>query len=202
MAFEDVRWDDYFRSSPSVILDVGAWNAHDAIAFKRKYPPASVYAFEAGIDNYNKCRIACRRAGVLLINAAVCDRDGEVSFVETAENHSSSGSLLKPTELCKQRYPFIIFKDPEMVNAVRVDSFCSLNKIAAVDLLHMDVQGSEKRVIEGIGPIRPYLIFAETCAFDEYESGTTKAEFDKMLNGLGYEIAAEHPHDTLYRYAR
>ena len=85
------------------------------------------------------------------------------------------------------------------VQIVRLDTFCELNNIDHIDYLHIDVQGAEKFVIEGLGILKPYFIFAETCEFATYESGITTEEFDSYMNNLGYEIVKRFRDDTLYK---
>jgi hypothetical protein len=82
---------------------------------------------------------------------------------------------------------------------VRLDTFCELNNIDRIDYLHIDVQGGEHHVIKGLGKYRPYFIFAETCEFGTYESGTSLEEFEDELAMMGYEIFAKFRDDTMYK---
>ncbi len=85
------------------------------------------------------------------------------------------------------------------VQVVRLDTFCELNKINNIDYLHMDVQGGEHNVIKGLGNYRPYFIFAETCEFGTYETGTTLESFESDLFSMGYEVVNRFRDDTLYK---
>jgi hypothetical protein len=73
------------------------------------------------------------------------------------------------------------------------------NNIDHIDYLHIDVQGNEHSVIKGLGNYRPYFIFAETCEFDTYESGTSLEKFELDLQDMGYEAIKRFRDDTLYK---
>jgi FkbM family methyltransferase len=188
-----------------IIFDIGAHNFGDSINMKNNFPNAKVYAFEPDSFNILKYSNLAKQSGVLVFDYAMSDEEGEVIFYNSetmkGKEWSCSGSILKPVtvngtnEGLHEGLLYNLTGHP--VKAITFKSFCDNNQIIP-DVVHMDVQGAETKVIKGIGEYRPKIIFAETCEFNVYETNTNLEEFDKLMFSLGYEIVERLPTDTLY----
>ena len=208
MSSFNLQWINQYNLNKSnlVIFDIGAHNFSDSINFKRNFPNASVYAFEADVVNVEKYGKNAEDNGVKVINFAMSDVNGEATFYnsETLNGNewTCSGSLMKPItkdgtkeEVC---HPGLLYNtDGYLVKTIKFETFCDENKITP-NVLHIDVQGAEKSVMSAVGKYRPELIFAETCEFDTYETNTNLKEFDDLMFSLGYEIKQRLEYDTLY----
>jgi len=186
------------------IFDVGAFNFDDSISFKKEFPKAKVYAFEA--FNYN-CQVYGNRAiqnGVDIYNVAVSDNNGETIFYNSTDLNgvqwTCSGSILKPSakEGVEIHQGLHYNKEGVKVQTVRLDDFCKSNKIENIDVIHMDVQGAEYYAIKGLGDLRPKILFCETCEYESYDGSLTLNDLDNLLSEMGYEIKERLIYDTLY----
>ena len=186
-----------------IIFDVGGCNFHDSLYLKQYFPHSEIYSFEPSKDNLNLYKQHADQAGILVAPVAVSNKNDTTIFYNSP-THNGSGSTLKPRVkdgTCEgiNHGGLLYDMNGYEVQIVRLDTFCELNNIDHIDYLHIDVQGAEKFVIEGLGSIRPYFIFAETCEFETYESGITTEQFDLYMNDLGYEIVKRFRDDTLYK---
>lgn len=184
---------------PRVLMDVGTWDAADAIELKVQCPDSRVIAFEACPDNYQWLleQGETKRRGVELFHYAVGDVDGVVDFHSNLDGNmpegrfGMSGSVLAPTERLKRDCPNLFFGVPRTVPAIRLDTFCRQQKIGLldIDLLHMDVQGAEAFVLNGLGDVRPRLVFLEVNEQSEaghYQGGVSGRILLGFLRLMGY----------------
>lgn len=198
----------YLGHQPKVILDVGTYDCGDAIRLKRAHPNARVIAFEASPDAH--ARIvdvgAAKAVGVEVVHAAVSNKQGALDFHSNTDardgNIGCSGSILEPTPHNLAKYPFLQFKDAVKVPAVRLDEFCAEHDIAHIDVVHMDVQGAEGYAIEGLGSLRPDMLFFEIDATDEYKGAVPLVELFTRLENWGYEKKWQGAHDALFVYRK
>lgn len=186
------------------IFDVGGCNFHDSRALRAHLPYANIFSFEPDKVNLEQYGEEAARDLINIVPVAVSDSDSEVMFYQSL-SHRASGSILKPKTKPGTTEGIIhpgLFFDLEgiPVQTIRLDTFCKLNNILSIDYLHIDVQGAEEKVIKGLGDLRPGFIFAETCEFGTYESGTTLEEFDKLMSDMGYSIVNRFRDDTLYKH--
>lgn len=186
-----------------VIFDIGGCNFHDSMYLKHHFQNSEIYSFEPNKDNLSVYKEAADLAGIIVVPVAVSNKNDVTKFYNSP-THNGSGSTLKPkvkdgTSEGINHAGLMYDMEGYEVQIVRIDTFCELNNIDHIDYLHIDVQGAEQLVIEGLGSIRPYFIFAETCEFETYESGITTEQFDSYMNSLGYEIVNRFRDDTLYK---
>jgi len=186
-----------------VIFDVGGCNFHDSLYLKQNFLNAEIYSFEPSLENLKTYKDYAESRGVIVVPVAVGAENDVVTFYNS-DTHNGSGSTLKPkvkdgTAEGVNHDGLLYNMEGYEVQIVRLDTFCQLNDIERIDYLHMDVQGGEHRVIKGLGKYRPYFIFAETCEFGTYESGTTLEAFESELEKLGYEVVNRFRDDTLYK---
>jgi FkbM family methyltransferase len=186
-----------------IIFDIGGCNFHDSLYLKHHFPNSEIYSFEPNEENLKIHRHKADQNGIFVVPVAVSNINDTTTFYNST-SHDGAGSTLKP--VVKKGTTEGIYHDGVYYNMdgyqvqiVRLDTFCEINNIDHIDYLHIDVQGAEKFVIEGLGKLRPYFIFAETCEFETYESGTTTEQFDFYMDSLGYEIVNRFRDDTLYK---
>lgn len=185
-----------------VIFDIGANNFEDSTRFKKHFPNAVVYAFEPLKSIAKKC--SCD--DINIIYSAVSDIDGEITFYPSqtygGKHWDGSGSICRPRTKPNTNeligYENLTFNlDGIIVPSTRLDTFCNKNNLHP-NVLHIDIQGAEQQALSSLGELRPKIIFAETCVFNIYETNTTKKDFNKFMNNLGYRIEKIYGHDTLY----
>jgi FkbM family methyltransferase len=198
----DFRMDwihEYMKKTPEVIFDVGAFNGEDALAFKRHFPSAAVYAFEADPRNYSKCKLVGQH-GVVTVPVAVTDYIGETHFFSSGGRieYEASGSTLPPTERQKQDFPEMTFTDVGKVPCTTLWAFTQATGIQHIDFLHMDAQGAEAKVLRGMQTLRPTLVYLEKSEGLHYEGASSVEDLNKLMNELGYLLVKELLYDNLY----
>lgn len=191
----------YSRNKKIIIFDIGANNFRDSIDYKRRFPEASVVSFEPDRDLYRAYSQQAVDCGIVTVEAAVSDQDGETTFYPSL-GHRASGSTLKPVVVEGTNrlagYTFDMDLEGYSVPTTRFDTYCNQHNISKVDFVHMDVQGGEYKVMSSVGNYRPTYVFAETVEFNTYHTGVTTDDFDNLMFDLGYKIHTAFIYDTLY----
>lgn len=123
-------------SSQDTILDVGAFHGEYSIKARNSNPLAQVYAFEPNPDSAGVLRKNCEGLNVNVVELAVSDTEGVVSF--------SSSSAMSRIETPTSGYD----QDLIQVKAVCLDQWVSNQKVK-VGLMKIDVEGAEAAVLRG-----------------------------------------------------
>lgn len=197
-------WILELEIAPRHILDVGSYDAGDAIRFKKAFPLARVICFEPDPDRFDIVSFNATAFGIEAHQLALLDRAGFADLYRSSagvEASSGQGSIYRETAEYKKRHPHIVISEiPTSVRCTRVDLFCAENGIDDIDVAHIDVEGAEYEVLQGMGPIRPKLIFAETSA-DEvplWEGSKRPKELHRLLSRMGYLLGGDFGTDRLY----
>jgi len=184
LAGEDVR----------VVFDVGAnkgvWSSHAASVF----PHAALHAFEIVPQTFEKLAAALEgREGVVLNKAGLDAADGEV-MVNVAENDVLS-SVFDMS---------FAGAAPKEVLALPVRSgasYAAERGIEEIDVLKIDVEGAERRVLEGFRPLFEHG--AVRLVQFEYNRGSILGEFllksaYDLFGGWGYRLGRLMPDGVLF----
>jgi FkbM family methyltransferase len=184
------------------ILDIGSWHLGQSIEFANLFPHARIDAFEPVPESYALCverRKALDEANknrIHVHNIALSEKSGTIPFfaVEQGANNKIDpgfSSMFKFNGGLKNSY----YGDDKLlqkelaVRAETLDGWCKKNKITAVDILWIDVQGAELLVFKGGKDIlkRTRIIMTEVGLKPYYEGHTMKKDIDKLLTGLGFK---------------
>ena len=204
-------FDELSKLDVRTIFDIGACDFQDSITLKSQYPNADVYAVEADPTNYFGNYRTAETYGVKTYNFAMSDTTGSATFYpslyETTQkrNWRYAGSIIKP--LLKpdtnEALNHTVLYDTEGIDipTKRFDEFCEEINVYRIDLLFIDVEGAEYKVMKSLGNIRPTLIFAETAHYQlkSYDTELDLTQFDELMFSLGYEIIERLQYDTLYK---
>ena len=141
-----------------VIFDIGACEAEDSIRLKRRFPNATVYAFEPLPANVRAIRRNLARYGVadvVVVGSALSDARGNAPFHVSSGrpadapddpwDYGNKSSSLLPPAATRQAHPWLRFERTITVQTERLDEFCRSHEIGAVDIAYIDVQGAELR---------------------------------------------------------
>jgi FkbM family methyltransferase len=132
--------------------DIGAHVGYHALAFAAQ--GAQVVAFEPGGVNIARFKLHLERnkepaQRIRLVTAAVADRDGEMTFVESDEmKGESTGSHLATATPPLRDEIYAQFRQ-RTVPTVTIDSFVEKQGMPAPDIMKIDVEGAEHLVIQG-----------------------------------------------------
>jgi FkbM family methyltransferase len=142
-----------------VIFDIGSRDCLQSIEFYKTFPRAKIYAFECNPNTLELCKknIEPYTERITLIEGAVCDYDGDISFypidkdktVTTwPDGNPGASSLFKSSG----KYPIEKYVQYEIkTNCHRLDTVMEKYNIPKVDIIWMDLQGAELLALKGLG---------------------------------------------------
>jgi FkbM family methyltransferase len=127
------------------IFDVGANCGIFAALCARKFPTATIHAFEPAPALQSTLALNCSAANISLHQLGVGERDELATLY--VNPHSQQTNSLQFSALA----PFLdsTTVETEEIRCVSLDSFMSANTIAPIDVLKVDVQGLEGAVLRG-----------------------------------------------------
>lgn len=181
-----------------VVFDVGAGVGKTVVRYLKQFGLATVYAFEPVPEHFNELKQAVRRHKdrhrVKLFRAAVLDTVGTVTL--NLNVAGGTHSILECTEVWQRGFQTakgLRQSEPAgtiEVPTVTIDHFCAKHSIEAIDLLKMDIQGSELLALQGAQQMlrkkRIGVIFTEVNLFPYYKGQPTFDELKDFLAQYGF----------------
>ena len=198
--FEDViLWRALGRVKRGFYIDVGA---QDPIV-----DSVSLAFYEHGWRGvhveptaYYAERLRSAREDEEVVQAAIAEKKGEISFWEIADTGLSTGDPAIARKHKKEGYNVRKTRVPCLPLSEILDRFSKRN----IHWLKIDVEGMEKRVIEGWSPssVRPWIVVVESTKPNSPKPNF--ADWEPDLVALGYEfvyfdglnrfyVSREHP---------
>jgi len=182
-----------------VVFDVGGHKG-ESIAFLRGlFPAAQIHSFEPDPATFGVLSRAAD-AHTYCHNLALSDSDSRVSFFRNCISHTSS---LFPINLESRDSIYLSglrernvtpeagrFNEQIEVQAQRLDHFCEAQSIGRIDLLKIDVQGAEFRVLNGAGRKLEQVgaLILEISFFDYYEHRGSFQEIESIVAPFGFRL--------------
>lgn len=190
---------------PKVIFEFGSFDGGDGVRFKTKFPNCRVISIEADPTRYEIIKEMNEKLKIDLevFNFAISDLDEEIDFYPTFDPNENgvggSGSIHKKTQKYKDTYDHLTELEPIKVQSKRLETLCKELEIEEIDLLHIDVEGAEFKVLRGMFMLRPKMIFLEKhLGSDMYEGAYHWDQMSAYIRYLGYMLAAESPSDAIF----
>ena len=140
--------------SPGTIIDAGANIGLSAVFFANRYPKSTILAIEPERSNYELLvRNSANYPNIKPLRAALWNANGFVSLIDSgAGNH---GFQTAESDVHSQNAG-------DLVPAVTVAHLMSKEGWSTIDLLKMDIEGSEKEVFDTsatwIGKVRAIMV--------------------------------------------
>ena len=174
-----------------VIFDVGAYVGEIAAKYKQIFPKSTIHCFEPFPDSFQKLNQLCRDASIKTHQIAFSDKEEKTTFHTNVD--LSCNSLLPPTEGEFKCYSAKSIKDGEIqVETNTIDNFCAEAGISGIDILKMDVEGAEIKVLKGASKMLSNqaikLIYSEVMFIPHYTDGCLFHELTAFLNKHGYTL--------------
>ena len=175
-----------------VIFDVGAHKGETVARYRGLFPDVDIWGFEAFPDSI---RVLQQRfandASVHIVPAAVTDRSGQKTFYVNAND--STHSLLPRNQGSRRYYHSSADAVSAMeVAATTLDDVIKDNRIDLVDILKLDIQGSELMAFDGaketLEANRVSLIYTETLFVPHYQNNPLFYELWTRLAEYGYTL--------------
>lgn len=180
------------RRNP-VIFDVGANQGQSIERFKKLFEEPIIHAFEPIKNEFIKLqRKYSNDKNVFLNNCAVGSKSELKDFSIHAKTGTSSFlELKKGTEWLEKRSKQAnttekgYIKEVIKVEIITLDNYCTENNINEIDIIKIDTQGYEDKVLEGCQNIfkneRVSCIESEIMFDDVYEEYFTFTDYEKLL---------------------
>ena len=187
------------KTEKPIILDVGAHYGESVTYLKMLFPEALIYSFEPDPDSFNVLS-ASNIEGVSYFNLALSDSDGTASFYKNKISHTNSffkvnlnsrDSIgIASAAATNDTQYFGGFNKEINTFTMRLDSFTAQHSIDQIDLLKIDVQGAECRVLTGGREAlqNTKVVVVEIIFFDYYEHQTAFMDIEKILSPLGFQL--------------
>lgn len=197
--------------SHATVCDLGACNGATALQLLGWLPdaPKKFLVVECDPRNLRLIEDAKLPECMEVIPVAVGREDGKATLhLSSSKTHKGPGgmwsvsSTLLPPKDTRTVFPFIDYESDVVVPVRSLDSLCAERGIEYFDFLWVDIEGSERAMIEGGRRVleRSRFMFIEAWRMELYEGMWTR---DEMLRQLpGWEVLGEWEADMLLRNAR
>ena len=184
----------------STVIEVGAADGSDSMLLAAICRLGRVYAVECVPESFSSLYARARvRKAIVPICAALSDQAGIRDFWQSSGASAQSGSLLRPTEHLT-RHPSVAFceEDTLQVPVLTLDQVARHCRVQSVDLLWLDVQGSELEVLKGGEQtlLRTRRVYLEASKEPLYEGQAVYEALVHFLEEKGFRIEKEFfPHE-------
>ena len=181
-------------NSQPVIFDVGAYVGDTIKKFNSSFPESDIHAFEPFDESFSLLKNRFQKTDkIFLNNIAIGDHSLANMKMYITQNKGSS-SLLEPTKDANEFWegtPLSTQKEVK-VETITIDKYCQQYNIESIDILKIDVQGNELRVLQGAKRMlkekRVNLIFTEISIAPNYKEQSEIDEVIKLLRENKYRI--------------
>lgn len=198
------RWPDvevsmsglYFKEyeslrlkQPKVIVDAGANIRTSSIYFASKYPEALILAIEPEAGNYGLlCKNVPRFKNVKTLNAALWGEEGRRMIVDRGTGDQGYTTL----DNCKSAK-----EECGEIDCITIAGLIQEFDLEEIDLLKMDIEGSEKNVLENSTDWIDRIRVMTVELHDRIEMGCDRAFYLATKDFTGFERSGEKV--TAYR---
>ena len=188
---------DLRRLSPSSfceIWDVGAHKGETALFFANNFQNSTIRSFEPVSTNYNSLLENCKkRENIYAHNFALGNENSQakIHLQEASVIHSLRDDLNKPSGE---------HSGSEIIRIKTIDSIVEELKSERIDLLKIDVEGYEIKVLEGafgsLSQKKINFIYLETGLDDRFNSIQELIDYLHPTGYMPYAIYEQTPHWT------
>ena len=183
----------YETTSVEVIFDVGANIGQMTVDFAKAFPAAAIHSFEPFDVAYKAlCERARPFSGVKTVPRALGEKRGRQALY--LNEFAPTNSLL-PNDMHADRYQPQGGASPvgsKQIEVDTIDAYCAENGVDFIDLLKMDTQGFELRVLRGgkntLRAGKVAAIYTEMLFVPLYSGQAYFHEIYKVLVQLGYKL--------------
>lgn len=154
------------------IFDVGANIGAVTKIYASRFLRATIHAFEPSPETYALLESNFGNVkSVRTHNLAVADHTGNVNF--NVNFNSGTSSILTPSEYNSKTWAIKGKQGVISVPSTTLDDFCTFNGIERIDILKMDAEGAEMKILQGakklLSSAAIQLIYTEVSLVPLYE---------------------------------
>jgi len=169
----------------NTIFDIGSRDGCQSLELSDWFPESKIYLFEPVPSSFEYCvNNTKERDGIICNNVALSTFDGNSTFYQVVNGNVGASSLLKVTPTYSQ-----FLQESIEVKVNKAKTFIETNGIDSVDLLWVDVQGSELECFEGFEEHLQNVkaIHTEVGLSTLYENGTVYPALVKFMEDNNFE---------------
>jgi len=202
LSFDDIHKIKINIESP-IIFDVGANQGQSIRRFKKIFPKSIIHAFEPIKEEFDKLQNEFKSdCNIFLNNCALGDSLGEKKFnIMASTGHSSFFKISPNTEWLKIRSKEFGATENGYIKKVvdvkinTINNYCNNNDILKIDILKLDTQGYEEKILAGASEIIPRIKLIETeLMFDNvYEKRLNFYDIEKHILKHNFRLLAIEP---------
>lgn len=178
-----------------VVVEAGVYNGQDTALFCQYFSEGMVYGFEPVRNAYKEAVSRTQHfSNVEIQNKALSDISGKAKmhYSDRFSDLWGSSSLLKPKDHL-WFHPEITFNEEIEVETVNLDDWLENKQLEKVDLMWLDLQGSESVVLSAAPKtlsVTKYL-YCEVSLIETYENVMKYPDFKHFLVSNGFEPVFE-----------
>ena len=142
----------------SVLIDVGSHKGEYINSIKKKFKIQTIYGFEPNPDIFKILKKKIIDKNIYIFNCGISEKRGTINFYKNLESSSSSANKLnKESKYYKKKYFLLNFFNSNEVEikidieVIRLDEFYKSEKLKAIDLIKIDTEGFELKVLKSLG---------------------------------------------------
>ena len=181
-------------NSQPVVFDVGAYIGDTIEQFKSSFPESYIHAFEPFDESFSVLKNRFQKTDKLFFNNVAVKNHSSLNANMYITQNKGSSSLLEPTKDANEFWegnPLSTQKEVK-VETTTIDNYCQKHNIETIDILKIDVQGSELKVLQGASLMlqkrRVKLIFTEISIAPNYKGQSEIDQVIKFLRENKYKI--------------
>jgi FkbM family methyltransferase len=180
-------------------FDVGAHRGETINEYKYYFPNANLYSFEPFIESFNDLeKVSKLYSKSQVFNIGLSNFNGMGNFYNHIQKDDRYFSVINSTsKMLPNSMKKFGYKDPDKIVEVEckfstLDHFLDNEKIEFIDLLKIDVQGGEYKVLEGaentISSGKIKIIFLEILTSPIYEDQKNLSYYLSYFEKKNYEL--------------
>ena len=178
-------------SDKLIIFDVGAFVGDITKIYSEFFPQATIYCFEPFPDSFKKLSELADDKSVKCYQTALCEQNGKATLLVNSDPSCNSFSP-RPRTGAKYYSNKAQNIGQIEVQTQTLDTFCGKEKISNIDILKLDVEGAETKVLQGavekLKSNQIKLIYTEVLFLPHYEYGCLFYEIFGLLDKHGYTL--------------
>jgi FkbM family methyltransferase len=179
---------------PRGVLQVGASSGQE-IDYFRANGIVHAALIEPLPAPFAQLSVRCAEVGYLAVQALCGEIDGEEVDFFVASNNGESSSILRPARHLRD-FPWVSFPQTLRMSTFTLDRILAtirahhLDLAQAIDLLYMDVQGAELRVLQGANATLHQVryIYTEVGIGGGYEDDVELLKLAQFLRVYGFRL--------------
>lgn len=200
LSFEDLI-KKFTTSGSPIIFDVGAHNGNSIERYLEIFSNPIIHSFEPNPTAFEEMKKKYSKfSNIKLNNFALGDKNEIKTFNIFAKNDTSSFLKLNDSEWVNVRGKQLGIKKNKFLKSKlntkvqTLDEYMTHNKIDKIDILKLDTQGYEKKILDGakknLGKNKIKIIETEIILDDVYNEYLTFTDIEENLIKNNYRLIA------------